>query len=660
MKLKFSSPFIFTLLFFLISCNEEPLFQDNTSLVNENVVKVNTYYKNAVNNSKDPIKAMPYIDSALVISKVNAIDSLHLKCLAYKSYLLSENKNFEKAIVYSDSLLQKAEHLKDTFYIGRAYFKKGLYNLKLDRKIKSFESYAQSKKYFLAIKDSNQVAGKLLNISYIQKDIGDYGAAKETVIEGLKFQRNNTTKKYISKLYNILSIVKKEEKEYTKSLEYKDKAIQLLRNSVDTLKSKDSISLIKLLNSKAVINIKKGDYVTALGLLDQIYTFPVINLKSNLDTKALVLDNLGVVNGKLNNKEAESVLLEAYGIRDSLKLKTGLNASYIHLCEFYINENKPDVALSWAERAYTNAQEIKSLVSQKEALHYITELQNVPKKKHVKSYKKVTDSLTSLSNHTRSIYAEEKYEAHENKIKALQSKKAEDDAKFQKNIYLIVGFTLVLLLLLYKYYSDKIKNEKNKKEQLVTAYTTETRISKRVHDELANDVYSVMTRLQTNDKLSDVSSKDDIMDSLEIIYNKSRDISRETNSVNTDDFTETLKSMLSSYSNLNTNVISKGLNEEIWKSVSKPKRIIVFRVLQELLTNMKKHSEATFVVLNFTRSNSEIEINYSDNGVGIDSNKQNLKNGLKNAENRIESINGVFTFETELNKGVKVKMSFGV
>lgn len=654
------SPFIVILLFFLISCNETPLYQNDTSLNDENVVKFNTYYNIAVINKKDIIKAMPYVDSALVISKINSIDSLYLKSLAHKSSILYFNKNYTKALVYSDSLLQKATLLKDTSYIAKAYFKKGLYNYKLDNIIKAFKSYTISKKYFLKLNDSNQVAGKLLNIANIQKNIGDFGAAKESVIEGLKFQTSNTTKKHISKLYNLLSIIKKEEKEYNSSLEYEEKAIRLLRRKSNILSRKDSIPLAIFLNNKAVLSCKKGEYTNALELLGQVNTFPVINLKKNLGVKALILDNLGVVKGKLNNKEAEGVLLEAFRIRDSLDNKSDLNASYIHLCEFYIDKKEFDRALPWAERAYANAQEFKSLVAQKEALHYITELQRVPQKKYMKAYKKVTDSLTSLSNQVRNIYAEEKYEANENKIKALQSKKDAYKAKSQKNIYLVVGFTLVLLLLLYKYYSDKIKNERNKKEQLETAYTTETRISKRVHDELANDVYSVMTRLQTDDKITYVSNKEDIMDSLEVIYKKSRDISRETNSVNTNNFNETLKSMLSSYSDTNTNVISKGLNDGFWSSVANPKRIIVFRVLQELLTNMKKHSEATFVVLSFTKSNSTIEINYTDNGIGMNSNKENLKNGLKNSENRIESINGVFTFETELNKGVKIKMSFSV
>ena len=270
MKYQIKFPFLFILLFFLISCNETPLFQDDISLNNENVVKVNTYYNNAVKNRINPIKAMPYIDSALVLSKTNTIDTLYLKCLAYKSYLLSKNNNFDKALSYSDSLLKKAERLNDTFYIAKAYYKKALYNLRIDNMYKAINNYALSKKYYLKLNDSNQVAGKLLSISNIQKNIGDYGAAKETVIEGLKYQTNSTTKKYISRLYNILSVVKKEEKEYAKALEYKENAIQILRKSVDTLKSKDSISLIKLLNSKAVIYSKKGDYDTAIGLLSQV------------------------------------------------------------------------------------------------------------------------------------------------------------------------------------------------------------------------------------------------------------------------------------------------------------------------------------------------------------------------------------------------------
>ena len=659
MKFYDKFPFILLLVFCFLSCTKQSTELDGFKLNNSKKVKVKSYYKRAKKKNTNIKSNFIYLDSAIVLAKSEKWDTLYLQYMGYKSILFSKQRDYNKAVLHADSLLLEAIRLKDTFYIAKAYYKKGFYNSKLNKHVLSIQNYFHSKKYFTKLKDSSQIAGKLLNIAIIQKNIGDISAAKETLIEGLKYSSNSTNKKHTSNLYTILSIVKKEEGEYSKSLEYNEKAIQLLRNRVTVLSRKDSVSLIKQLNNKAVIYLKKEDYPTALELLDQVHTFPLINEKENLYIKALVLDNIGVAKGGLKNKAAESILLEAYQIRDSMNYKTGLNASLIHLCEFYIAKGKLNKALPMAELAYVNAQEIESLIAQKEALHYITELQIIPQQKYIKAYKKVTDSLTSLSHQVRNLYAEEKYEAHKNRILVIEKKKEAVAQRFLKRVFLLIGFVLVLLVLFYKYYSDKIKVAKNKKEQLETAYSTEIKISKRVHDELANDVYSVMTRLQTEEKLNDVVT-DDIMDSLEIIYNKSRDISRETNSINTDNFTDTLKSMLSSYSNSNINVISKGLKDNFWNSVDNPKRIIVFRVLQELLTNMKKHSEATFVVLNFTRSKTEITINYSDNGIGMSTTSQNLKNGLKNAENRMNSINGEFTFGTELNKGVKIKMSFTV
>ncbi len=77
--------------------------------------------------------------------------------------------------------------------------------------------------------------------------------------------------------------------------------------------------------------------------------------------------------------------------------------------------------------------------------------------------------------------------------------------------------------------------------------------------------------------------------------------------------------------------------------------------MQELMVNMRKHSSCSLVVIGFEAYKKGIEINYSDNGIGC-SDLLNLKKGLQNAENRILSINGTITFETETNKGFKAKL----
>ncbi len=654
MKFYISFSYIFLVLFLINSCNESSV--SHKSRVGQSK-KINEYLNKVKKNKRDSLIAFKYLDSALVLSKLSKNDSLELKSLDYKTKLFSRYKKYHMAMVYADTLLQKATYFKDTSYIAKSYLKKGKYNMNLNNYVNAFKNYGLSKTYYQKLKDSNQVANILNRMSRIQIDVGDYVAAKDLILEGLNFQKNESTNKYISNLYDNLSIIKKEEKQFDKSLEYKEKSIQLLKNKSQNSNYRDSLNLLKLENNKAVIYIKKGDFQAASVLLKKNITFPLLKLEGNIKLYATILDNLGVANAKLGNEEAEKTLMLAYKIRDSIDNKIGLNASLIHLCEFYIDNKKPYEALPWAKKAYLNAVLIESLIAQKEALNYIIELESAPQKKYITAYKKISDSLTTLSNQVRDIYAEQKYEANEYKMLALKRKEETTKERSYKLIVFTIGFMLILVIVVYYYLSDKVKTEKYKKNQLQTVYDTETRISKKVHDELANDVYSLMSKVQLD---SSMIHKSEIINSLEVIYNKSRDISRETNEIDTNNFKETLQELILNYSNTDTNVISKGLSDEFWIAIPESKKIVVFRVLQELLINMKKHSQASFVILNFSKISSEIQIMYSDNGIGMDINTKKIKNGLKNMENRIRSINGVFTFDSEINKGVKVKIIFSI
>jgi len=84
----------------------------------------------------------------------------------------------------------------------------------------------------------------------------------------------------------------------------------------------------------------------------------------------------------------------------------------------------------------------------------------------------------------------------------------------------------------------------------------------------------------------------------------------------------------------------------------------VYRIIQELMVNMKKHSHASLVAITFKKSPKHIEITYADNGVGVAKNHIKYSNGLNNAENRINTIKGSFIFESEDKKGFKAKIRF--
>jgi signal transduction histidine kinase len=136
-----------------------------------------------------------------------------------------------------------------------------------------------------------------------------------------------------------------------------------------------------------------------------------------------------------------------------------------------------------------------------------------------------------------------------------------------------------------------------------------------------------------------------------------RGISRENNDIDTKaNFAVNLKEMLSTYNSKNTNVIINSIEKVNWDLIDEFKKVTIHRVLQELMVNMKKHSEASLVVVKFESSGKTVFIDYTDNGKGAEKNKI-IKNGLQNMENRILAIKGTITFDTEPDKGFKVKIT---
>ena len=109
-----------------------------------------------------------------------------------------------------------------------------------------------------------------------------------------------------------------------------------------------------------------------------------------------------------------------------------------------------------------------------------------------------------------------------------------------------------------------------------------------------------------------------------------------------------------SFQDSKTNVIVKGLSDISWGTMSAIETTTVYKSLQELLINMKKHSAASLVIFIFEYQKRKLHISYSDNGVGSD-----LKpgHGLHNTESRIKAINGSVIFESHPKKGFKAEIT---
>jgi len=85
-------------------------------------------------------------------------------------------------------------------------------------------------------------------------------------------------------------------------------------------------------------------------------------------------------------------------------------------------------------------------------------------------------------------------------------------------------------------------------------------------------------------------------------------------------------------------------------------KIYLFRIIQEALTNILKHSKAQKASIKINFENEAILINIKDDGIGFDVSriKPLNSNGLNNIRDRVSLLSGEFNINSEISKGTVI------
>ncbi|MFV8368007.1 tetratricopeptide repeat-containing sensor histidine kinase [Flavobacterium sp. LB2R40] len=499
-------------------------------------------------------------------------------------------------------------------------------------------------------KDTSRIIHSLAWLAQIERVLGDYSSSEATAVEALPFLEN--TKNFPNGRWNIYNALGNNylyTSDFTNALYYFNKALNLKTDQID----KASIT-----NNIALIHIEKGDYQQALKIL-----LPLIKKKEVINhsqTFANIIDNIGEAYDKSENA------LGLYYFNKGLKIKTqikdhfGMISSYYHLSNFY-KEKNPALSDTYAHLAYEKATTLNSVDDRLQCLELL--IKNTPvnqSKKFSLLYLQINDSINKIRQKAKNQFAKIRYDSTKEKeenLKLKAQKILQEEKEQNRNLlfYGVVG-TIILISL----FISNLLVAKNNKEKTKATYNTEIRIAKRLHDELANDIYQSIAFAETKD-LSESQNKEILLTNLDGIYSRTRNISRENNTIETGSlFLSHLKEMMSGFNTDMVNVLTIGIDTITWSTLENHKKIIVYRVLQELLVNMKKHSKCSLVVLTFKENKNKLQIDYTDNGIGIGNNELNSKNGLLNVENRIRAIKGTITFDTKSNTGFKIQFIFPI
>tara|TARA_R110002167_G_scaffold26158_3_gene90176 strand:+ start:5506 stop:6900 length:1395 start_codon:yes stop_codon:yes gene_type:complete len=84
----------------------------------------------------------------------------------------------------------------------------------------------------------------------------------------------------------------------------------------------------------------------------------------------------------------------------------------------------------------------------------------------------------------------------------------------------------------------------------------------------------------------------------------------------------------------------------------------IYRVVQEAITNIRKHARATQVTLSLTASFQQLVLTMGDNGCGFASDEDASGIGLMNMRERVELLGGKFSVRSRRTKGTLVKAAF--
>ncbi|MFP3832435.1 ATP-binding protein [Chryseobacterium sp. SIMBA_028] len=527
-------------------------------------------------------------------------------------------------------------HRKEISKIDRATYDKAYDFYDASQSDSAFTYFNKAKDELIEKGYYSFAGNSLVIMGIIQCEKGDYYGSQETALSAIKYLDEKKDSAELSANYNNLGIASQKLKDYNKAIIFFNKAATF---------SQDSIYKLTQLNNQAISFTLLKKFDSAIITFNNVLSYP--NLIKHPSLYSMAYDNLAYTKF-LQNKEynAEPELLKTLKIRDSTNDVSGLNATYSHLSDFFKDHN-PERSLFYAKKMLQITSKIKTPDDKLAALQKIILLETPENTKlFFKKYQDLDDSLQIARNKSKSQFALERFGSEQLKVKNAKN----EVEIFKRNI----GLGALSCILIGGFFYYKRRKKRLQKENELKIKENELKLSKKVHDVVANGIYQVMTKIE-NQKNFD---KDKALDELEFVYEKSRDISYDKiDSSDKIEFHEKISGLIGSFKNDTVKTFLAGNSLNIWNDVNDSTQNEVYQVIRELLVNMKKHSQATLVAFKFERSNNLIQIQYTDNGIGIPGEVIH-KNGLTNTVSRIEKIKGTVIFDTKTEKGLKVYISF--
>lgn len=622
---------------------------------------------------------------ALSLAKKYKGTSKEASCFVNRGNLFYFTGQINEAIEAYDRAIEIAKKDKQTTDVARANNNKAGCHTQLGEYTKALEAIEEARLSFETLNDTMSAVNTYLvtgNIYYAQDILDEAMLAYETGLELLADKPDSHLK---GNLHNNMALIFNQTKQWNKAIEYLRENIRILQS----LNVTPSDAYTNLGEAYRHINLDSALYYYNLSL-------ELAEQSTNPEALYRALNNVGLVSEEMGNSDKALKLynkaLEAMNNNFDYPKASQLLINIANIETVNGNYNRAKEMAKLALEKSLERRELQHIQNSYAALYTLAKAQNNYEDaiKYDNLRDEYKDSVLNESTIKAIAEYETKYELAVkeqeiiqerndkleaiNKQKTAEAKQQESDliaANRQKWIFgLSGGILAIAFLALYviqrgrrRAQAEKdaaIISERDKGLQAVISAQEEERkrISKDLHDGIGQQLSGIKlawqnlsTRMgqkapEEFEQLLKISS---VLDDATV---EVRNLSHQMmpRALQESGLIPAIEGMLQKslqfteiqYEFDHHNVDSIRFNEKL--------ELSIYRICQELINNVIKHSEASSVMIQLFKNQGKLILIVEDNGRGIDQEK-NSGHGLLNIKSRLNTVHGTVNFEPSPNSG---------
>ena len=491
-------------------------------------------------------------------------------------------------------------------------------------------------------------------IQFFEKD---FLGSEITIIEGLRMVEPLEEVFFTGLLYerlaNVLFITERQEEARKYYLKFFELQKRIPKVKLKYEKVRLNLHLAKTYEAEQ--NYTKAiEYFRKCLLVDSVKTKSTYRYEGALEGFSFSNFMLG------NKKLALKGYLEVLKSRQARGHKRGLIFSYSLLGELYADDNKKKKAIFYAKKALKVAKEIRQSAKISENLFFLSNLVKGEKgRQYLAARAMLNDSLYKRERGLKNQFAKVRYETEKKEIENRLLKQENSRKKLElerQRQQKVIGWLLAGGSLLFIGFGVSIVFNRRKKmifeaklQQVAIREKERQQIAKSLHDEVAGDIRMLHLKLATNKHLEEAGK-------LEVIKENVRNLSHQLSSESFDSvtFKDQVINLISDFFESNIRIKIQEIDAVGWLKINNSIKRTLFLSIRESIQNTHKHTQATALVLEFRETKKAVFLTISDNGQGFDTAVKQKGIGLKNMQERIEEINGVFFIESALDQGTTI------